>query len=89
MLQVAIEAMVEQARKLDPYLKPLLAPLGIFFPFPYHCKLLDSYMKGDSDISSGKAKYNCTGKAKLGGWGQSREEGPFQLVNCACMVGPR
>ena len=62
MWQVAIETMVDRARNLDSYLKPLLAPLGIFFPFPYECRLLDSYMRKDSDISSAKAQYNLTGK---------------------------
>ncbi len=59
--QVAIEAMVVRARELDPYLKPLLAPLGIFFPFPFLCKLLDSYLKKDSEITAAMNQYNLTG----------------------------
>ena len=37
---------------LDPYSKPLLAPLGIVFPFPMFCSKLDSYMKRESELSS-------------------------------------
>ena len=53
---------MSKARTLDPYLKPLLAPLGIFFPFPYQCKLLDSYLKNDTEIATAKSQRNVTGK---------------------------
>ena len=50
-LQVAIEEMVQRVSMLDPYSKPVLAPLGIVFPFPMFCSKLDSYMKLETELS--------------------------------------
>ena len=50
--QVAIEEMVERVAMLDPYSRPILAPLGIVFPFPLFCSKLDSYMKLESEIAA-------------------------------------
>ena len=43
--------MVAMVQKLDPYMRPMMAPLGIFFPFPFNCRYLDTYMKSAADIS--------------------------------------
>ena len=51
-LQVAIEEMVKRVSMLDPYSRPLLAPLGIVFPFPMFCSKLDSYMKKEKELSA-------------------------------------
>lgn len=50
--QVGIEEMVKRVSMLDPYSRPLLAPLGIVFPFPMFCSKLDSYMKHESELSA-------------------------------------
>ena len=50
--QVAIEEMVERVAMLDPYSRPILAPLGIVFPFPLFSSKLDSYMKLGSEIAA-------------------------------------
>lgn len=41
---------------LDPFIKQVVAPLGILFPFPFYCRLLDTYMKSHGDIAAIKAK---------------------------------
>jgi serine/threonine protein kinase len=49
---VGIEEMVKRVSMLDPYSRPLLAPLGIVFPFPMFCSKLDSYMKMETELSA-------------------------------------
>ena len=44
--------MVQRVTMLDPYSRPLLAPLGIVFPFPMFCSKLDSYMKRENKLSA-------------------------------------
>ena len=51
-VQVGIEEMVKRVSMLDPYSRPLLAPLGIVFPFPMFCSKLDSYMKMEAELSA-------------------------------------
>ena len=42
--------MVVKVMTLDPYQRPVLAPLGILFPFPVHCTLLDSYLQTEEEL---------------------------------------
>ena len=48
---------MSKVRCLDPFVRPIFAPLGIHFPFPFHCSLLDTYMKSEADISAILIKY--------------------------------
>lgn len=48
--------MVARVQLLDPFVKQVVAPLGILFPFPFHCRLLDTYMKSHGDITAIKAR---------------------------------
>lgn len=52
LFMVGIEHMVERAKELDQYVRQVMAPLGILFPFPYHCRLLDTYMKSSATITA-------------------------------------
>ena len=37
--------MFAKVQTLDSYSKQIIAPLGIYFPFPLHCSKLDSYLR--------------------------------------------
>lgn len=43
--------MVAAVQSLDHYTRQQLAPLGILFPFPLHCRLLSSYLKSEEELS--------------------------------------
>lgn len=45
--------MVQKVQVLDQYARQVVAPLGILFPFPFHCSKLDSYMKSSDPPSIG------------------------------------
>ena len=47
--------MVTRVRLLDPYMRQVLAPLGLLFPFPLHCSKLDSYMKSEGLLQQAMA----------------------------------
>jgi hypothetical protein len=47
---VGVEQMFDKAQSLDPYSKQLLAPLGIYFPFPLNCSKLDSYLRTEAEL---------------------------------------
>jgi serine/threonine protein kinase len=58
---VGIDVMVKKCKLLDPYMRRMIAPLGIYFPFPVHCAKLDSYFGTDKEIV---AQYNYDGSLK-------------------------
>lgn len=41
---------MDRALELDQYLKAVLAPLGLLFPFPIFCPKLDSCMRTESEL---------------------------------------
>ncbi len=55
-MQVGIEQMVARVQLLDQFVKQVVAPLGILFPFPFHCRILDTYMRSSGYIAAIKAK---------------------------------
>ncbi len=42
--------MVQRVLELDQYMRAVLAPLGILFPFPIFCRKLDSCMKTEAEL---------------------------------------
>ena len=47
--------MVTRVRLLDPYMRQVLAPLGLLFPFPLNCSKLDSFMKSEGLLQQAMA----------------------------------
>ncbi len=42
--------MVVRALELEQYMRSVLAPLGILFPFPVFCRKLDSCVRTEADL---------------------------------------
>lgn len=49
--------------KLEDYMRNLLAPLGILFPFPFHFPKLDSRMMTSEQLWN---TYQCDGSLRAG-----------------------
>jgi hypothetical protein len=61
--------MVSRVKELDPYIRQVVAPLGIMFPFPFYCRLLDTYMKSSASITATVAQSGGrTGEERVKGW---------------------
>ncbi|XP_019864502.1 PREDICTED: uncharacterized protein LOC100641450 isoform X1 [Amphimedon queenslandica] len=58
---VGVEQMFAKVQTLDSYSKQIIAPLGIYFPFPLHCSKLDSYLRRSVYCTcNGSCTYNDT-----------------------------
>lgn len=95
---VGVEHMVEKVKEMDQFLRPVMAPLGIFFPFPYHCSLLDTYMQSDAAIaaklrqSGGQTVSRCYPNLKFWSyWSSFRDSFSPELAdlfNCIFVLSP-
>ena len=61
LVQIGVDVMVMKCRMLEDYIKALLTPQGMLFPFPLHFPKLDSCMMTSAQLQE---KFSCDGSLK-------------------------
>ena len=61
LVQIGVDVMVTKCSLLEDYIKAVLAPQGMLFPFPFHFPKLDSCMMNSAQL---REKFCCDGSLK-------------------------